>query len=111
MEDFVRARPTRKTPSSFDVRGKHTWDEVLREVDNAKEVYELKAKGNKGMHIRVGRAIGAHSDVVSPWLELLPNGDYSSIICGGLKFVFGVCRHSGIVAFLELANRCLSRLR
>lgn len=90
VEAFVEANPLLRNLRSFDIRGAHTWDEVLKTVDSAKEVYESKAKGKKGIHIRAARGLSQNANDISPWLELLPDGDYSSVICGGLKLVFGV---------------------
>ncbi|CAG8949095.1 hypothetical protein HYFRA_00002224 [Hymenoscyphus fraxineus] len=86
---FSEANSLPKNLKGFDIRGAHDWDEVLETVDSAKAAYGDKAKGKKGIHIRAGRGISNRANNLSPWLELLPDGDYSSIICGGLKLVFG----------------------
>ncbi|CAG8981062.1 hypothetical protein HYALB_00008216 [Hymenoscyphus albidus] len=86
---FSEANSLPKNLKGFAIRGAHDWDEVLETVDSAKEAYGNKAKGKKGIHIRAGRGMSNKANDLSPWLELLPNGDYSSMICGGLKFVFG----------------------
>lgn len=123
METFLKVGPLPKSLKSFNIREAHNWAEVLDVVESAKEAYEKKAKGKSGIAIKAGRYVSNKADVISPWLELLPNGDYSTVICGGLKFVFGAAAaqanmRSRILDALESlpyeieeANECLSRFR
>ena len=37
-----------------------------------------------------GRAMGDKGPVIQTWLELLPTGEYTSVVCGAMKLVFGV---------------------
>ena len=73
--------------SEFDLRGKHSWDDVLRVAKDAELTY-LK-KGGRGLR-KTGRIITNNSEAVMPYLRLIPNGTYTSILCGGLKLIFGV---------------------
>jgi hypothetical protein len=73
--------------SGLDLRGKHSWDDVLRAAKDAEAAY-LKA-GGKGLR-KAGRFITAKSEAVLPYLQLIPNGFYTSILCGGLKLVFEI---------------------
>jgi hypothetical protein len=73
--------------SALDLRGKHTWDDVLRVAKDAEAAY-LKA-GGKGLR-KAGRFITAKSEAMLPYLQLIPNGFYTSLLCGGLKLVFEV---------------------
>ena len=73
--------------SSLDLRGKHSWEDVFRAAKDAEAEY-LKA-GNKGLR-RAGRITTAYADAVMPVLNLIPNGEFTSILCGGLKLVFGM---------------------
>ena len=69
----------------------HTsWDDVLEEVENAKLAWERKAQGGKGLLTRFHRSHGTKAALIPPWLELLPQSDYSSVVCGGLKLILGV---------------------
>ena len=72
---------------SLDLSATHSWDEVMRLVKDSEAKY-LKA-GRSGPR-RVTRFIGAYSESVLPFLRLIPNGFYTSIICGGLRLVFEV---------------------
>lgn len=70
---------------SLDLSETHSWDEVMRLVKDTEAAY-LEA-GRSGLR-RVGRFIGAQSESVLPYLRLIPNGFYTSIVCGGLKLIF-----------------------
>ena len=72
---------------SLDLSATHSWDEVMRIVKDSEAKY-LEA-GRSGPR-RVTRFIGAYSESVLPFLRLIPNGFYTSIICGGLRLVFEV---------------------
>ncbi|KAI1630225.1 hypothetical protein EDD37DRAFT_645943 [Exophiala viscosa] len=69
----------------LDLGGTHSWDEVMRLVKDAEATY-LEA-GQSRLR-QVGRLIGAQSESMVPFLRLIPNGFYTSIICGGLKLIF-----------------------
>lgn len=73
--------------SALDIRGKHSWEDVFRAAKDAEAEY-LKA-GEKGLR-RAGRITTAYADAVMPVLKLIPNGEFTSILCGGLKLVFGM---------------------
>lgn len=90
MTEFIQQGHSPATLQSFSIDGAHSWAEVLDQVELAKEEYDRKAKGKKGMFRKAGRYIGDHADIIDPWLQLIPDTDYSSVVCGGLKFVFGV---------------------
>jgi hypothetical protein len=72
---------------SLDLNAIHSWDDVMRLVKDSEAKY-LEA-GRSGPR-RVTRFIGAYSESVLPFLRLIPNGFYTSIICGGLRLVFEV---------------------
>ncbi|ROW06831.1 hypothetical protein VMCG_04093 [Cytospora schulzeri] len=98
MAEFMRHGHAPSTLHSFNIHGAHSWAEVLDQVDLAKERYDRKAKGKRGMPRRAVRYISDHSEIIDPWLNLLPETDYSSVVCGGLKFVFGAAaEHSRAV--------------
>ena len=71
----------------FDVRGTHSWDEVLRVAKDA-EAAHLRA-GRKPFR-KIARIVTDSSDAVVPTLRLIPNGFFTSVIAGGLKLVFEV---------------------
>jgi len=70
---------------NIDLSGTHSWDEVMRLVKDTEDDY-VKS-GRSGLR-RVSRFIGDQSESVLPYLRLIPNGFYTSIICGGLKVIF-----------------------
>ncbi|KAL9118675.1 MAG: hypothetical protein Q9187_004777 [Circinaria calcarea] len=78
-----------KTLGSFNIRDTHTWDEVIRRAKDADRKYHDDAKGFRGIGRKIGRNMGDIAPGVNPWLGLLPNGEYTSILCGGLKLIFG----------------------
>jgi hypothetical protein len=73
--------------SALDLCGNHSWDDVLQAAKDAEAAY-LEA-GGKGLR-KVGRFITAKSEAMLPYLQLIPNGFYTSILCGGLKLVFEI---------------------
>lgn len=90
MEAFIREQPSRTVLKEFDIRGRHSWVEVMSQLDLAKQSYEDKAKGRQGVVRRAGRWFSDNVDTIDPWVRLIPETDYSSVICGGLKFIFAV---------------------
>lgn len=74
----------------FDLRGQHSWDEVLRIAKDAENRYLQEGKGPVR---KVGRYIADHSEGVIPYLRLIPNSTYGSVLCGGLKLIFEVRQH------------------
>lgn len=75
---------------SFNIDGKHTWQEVLDEAERAAQAYEKKRPSWRYPLRKISHAIGGPSEATKAWLELLPQGEYTSVICGALKLVFGV---------------------
>ena len=90
MDIYLASSKGKANDGKFNIRGVHTWEEVMEKASQAEEVYQDKAKGKKGIFRRSWRKVGDAGPAINPWLELLPDGDYSSILCGGLKLVFGV---------------------
>lgn len=90
MDAFIWEQPSRTLLKGFDIRGRHCWAEVMGQLDLAKQSYEDKAKGRHGVLRKGARWFSNHVETVEPWVRLIPETDYSSVICGGLKFVFAV---------------------
>ncbi|KAI9838307.1 MAG: hypothetical protein M1819_005575 [Sarea resinae] len=82
-----RAKP--KMRGSFDISKKYTWDDVIREAKDAEQKYNEEAKGVMGFGKKAIRVTGEYGSAIAPWLKLLPDGDYGSVLCGGLKLIFG----------------------
>ena len=82
------ADPNYKT--KLDWNRAHTWEEVLEEVDKAAQSYNDNSTG-WGKVRKAFRSVGNNEKVFAAWLNLLPaQSQYCSIICGGLKLIFGV---------------------
>ncbi|KAI9810740.1 MAG: hypothetical protein M1827_006078 [Pycnora praestabilis] len=74
--------------TKFDISRLHKWEEVEAEAERAVKAYNTKGKKNP---VRaVGKAMGNTAPAIKAWLDLLPDGEYTSIVCGALKLVFGV---------------------
>lgn len=89
------ANTSAKPGGALKLEGKTTWVDVLTQVTEAENAYLSRAKtknvaGNVTKYLR--KFSGSAKDFQS-WLDVLPQGDYSSIICGGFKMIF-VVRHS-----------------
>ncbi len=80
--------------ASIDWSHVHTWEEVLEEVDRAAQSYN-DTSNVWGKVRKAFRSVGGNQQVFVAWLELLPiQSEYCSIVCGGLKLIFGVCSMS-----------------
>jgi hypothetical protein len=89
MVDFLTKRPGSGKGSPAT---QATWEDVMKELECARMKWENKAqvKGWKGFARRTSRESGEKVKMMTPWLNLVPNGDYGGIACGGLKLLFGV---------------------
>ena len=87
----------------FDPGAFHSWDDVMRESEYPTANHHIKTVGEQEFHRNAGASIGEFASIISPWLDLLPSTAYSSVVCGGLKLLFGVS-----VAVLTIFNilRC-----
>ncbi|KAK3690516.1 hypothetical protein B0T22DRAFT_193765 [Podospora appendiculata] len=88
LDGFLKDRPLPKRLQSFNIRAVHSWSEVMEQVASAREAYDQKAQGKRGVVIKFGRYFSDRAKSIDPWLALVPDTDYSSVVCGGLKFVF-----------------------
>lgn len=93
--EIYRENAKDKSLLDFNIRDKHSWDEVIRVAKDAEQKYNSKAKGLKGIGHKTIRVVGDHTADTSPWLELLPSGEYTSVLCGSLKLVFAVYYENG----------------
>lgn len=79
-----------KFHANLDLDKVHTWDEVLEAVNEASQQYE-EPKGHWGRIRKSLRKFGRDSRAFDAWAQTLPSqSQYFSIICGGLKLIFGV---------------------
>ena len=75
-------------PADFDIRGSHSWEEVMLAARNAES--KSHHDGSKNLLRKFGRGTQKHANAVRPWLDLIPDGDYTSALCGSLKIAFNV---------------------
>lgn len=93
-----KVKPEHKT--KVDIGQKHTWKEVLKAVDDAKQSYD-DPQGRLGWlreRLRkIGDKAGSTAPLLDGWLGLLPSeSEYGSVICGGIKLILGVLKSSPI---------------
>lgn len=80
--------PNRK--SEIDWRQAHTWEEVLEQIEKAARSFDNTAS-TWGKVRKFFRSMGNKHQVFTIWPEILPSqSQYCSMVCGGLKLVFGV---------------------
>ena len=85
--------------NDFDIRKVHTWEEVFRAADLAHE--KCKRDERRSVLRKLGRVAQRSAPAMSPWLELIPNGNYTSALYGGLKIVFNVRTHGSLTSIHE----------
>lgn len=90
IQRYAETIQTKQYPSPFNIHAVHSWDEVAQAANLAEEKYWKDAKGPKGSIRRFFRMTGDNTHVINPWVNLLPNDQYFSVLCGGLKLVLGV---------------------
>lgn len=70
---------------------KSTWKDVQEEADQALKLYQKEGKSWRHPFQTTGRAFSNVASRLDFLLELLPRGEYTSILFGGLTLVFNVC--------------------
>lgn len=89
LQRFEDGLPENHKPH-FNLRGKHSWTEVIEEAKIAEMKYAKKAdKESRFGRVRgLFRLLQKRSPAIDSWLGLLPSqSEYGSLICGGLKLV------------------------
>ncbi|GAW26876.1 hypothetical protein SAMD00023353_5300240 [Rosellinia necatrix] len=71
-----------------NISQRHSWDDVMKELERVQDDYN-NPKGF-GRVRKVVRKVAAKSERIEPFIAFIPNGDYTSVICGGLRFILGV---------------------
>lgn len=90
IQKYAETTQISQCASPFNIRGAHSWDEVAQVANLAQEKYLKDAKGPKGSIRRFFRVTGDNAHVINLWVNLLPNDQYFSVLCGGLKLILGV---------------------
>jgi hypothetical protein len=78
--------PKHAANAPFRLRDKHSWDEVEKEVKGAQKQY-MNDAGNFRKWLRKA---GDRSGVTKPYLNLIPNGTYTSILSVGGNMLIDV---------------------
>lgn len=83
MQAFQTSYPADPSKDRFDMRRAHCWNDVLLEAGMAREQYQAKTKGLRGIFTKSGRKAGEIAPGVKPFVDSMPQGDYGSLVCGG----------------------------
>ena len=105
MESFRQVNRDNPAVAEFNIRGSHSWDEVVNVAGQAVGKYQGRSKGLRGLLPKVGRKIGEAQPAVDSYLNVLPQGDYSSIVCGAVVLI---CRATTRMA--DVRQKVLSTL-
>lgn len=92
LEKFENDLPE-KYKTKFNIKGKHTWSEVIAEAQIAEMKYKRKGSG-EGPFSRVRgsfRKLQGSAGALSTWLEIVPQSTYGSVITGSFKVIIRVC--------------------
>lgn len=93
FQDTARGKeePKKGQQNEFDISGCQKWTDVEQTMQMAKSQYESRHKGKTLKAIDTFFAnVGESGGTFQAWLSLLPDGEYSSIICGSFKLVIKV---------------------
>lgn len=75
-----------KLKISVDINQFQTWDEVECLIGEVKRQYEGKS-GAMAATRRFFDRVGKNGGTFTAWLGLLPDGEYSSVVCGAFKII------------------------
>ena len=78
-----------KLKINVDVNQYQSWEEAECLVQEVKGQYEGKS-GAMAATRRFFERIGKNGGTFTAWLGLLPNGEYSSVVCGAFKLIIKV---------------------
>lgn len=78
-----------KLKISVDINQFQTWDEVECLIGEVKRQYEGKS-GAMAATRRFFDRVGKNGGTFTAWLGLLPDGEYSSVVCGAFKMIIKV---------------------
>ena len=78
-----------KLKINVDTNQFQTWEEVECVIGEVKRQYGGKS-GATGATRRFFDRIGKNGGTFTAWLGLLPDGDYSSVVCGAFKLIIKV---------------------
>ena len=77
---------------SFHLENTHNWFEVMEMAKEAARNYDQRG-GRLQRLLRKGViAFGKSGDLTMAWVQLLPAGDYGSVVSGGIKLILTVSK-------------------
>jgi hypothetical protein len=76
-----------------NISEKHDWKDVFASLNDAAEDYN-NPKGIMVVHKWLREATGK-AEIVEPFVGFIPDMEYTSVICAGLKFVIEVKSNCG----------------
>ncbi|KAL6825820.1 hypothetical protein J3E69DRAFT_380921 [Trichoderma sp. SZMC 28015] len=103
---FFKDKPNLIAEVRSNILEAHSWKEVFHALQNAKETYS-NPRGVKVVR-KWFRKAADKSNLVEPFVDFIPNADFSSVICGGMKFILKACMASK--AFREQAFELIGQL-
>ena len=102
--------------SQIDLRSTHTWDEVMKQAEEARNKYT--GVGQEGIVKKINhglRTFQTAAPAIQAWLKLLPStSTYGSVVCGGLTIILEVgildrIEWSCIKSWLDLGSNSSSK--
>jgi len=73
---------------------RQTWADVQQTMNEAQEKYKKNREGGVGGGFQTFCiTVGQHGGTFQAWLNLLPDGEYSSLLCGAFKLVIHVSQN------------------
>ena len=95
FQQTARAKEKKKSKKGaepeFEVSGVQKWADVVQTMEDARGEYEKRHEGKRMTAIdNFLNRIGTSGPVFQAWLDILPNGDYGSVICGAFGLVIKV---------------------
>ena len=96
-----------KLKINVDINHFQTWEEVEHVVGEVKRQYEGKS-GAMAATRRFFDRIGKNGGTFTAWLGLLPDGEYSSVVCGAFKLIIKVSTPTGVRCFTPCDTKRLS---
>jgi len=82
--------PKHSVNAPFRIRDKHSWAEVEKEVNDAKNQYTY-VNGVSGDLRKWLRKVGDRGGIGKSYMSLIPSGTYTSIVSGGGNMLIEVC--------------------
>ncbi|KKP04180.1 hypothetical protein THAR02_03698 [Trichoderma harzianum] len=89
---FFKDKPNLIAEVRSNILETHNWKEVFDALQDAKQSYS-NPTGMKVVH-KWFRKAADKSNLVEPFVDFIPNSDFSSVICGGIKFILKACMAS-----------------